>query len=40
MNISIKPKLTQWLWFIGLWLGGFLTLGAISYVIKIGFKFL
>lgn len=27
-------KKRQWLWFIGLWLTGFLTLGAISLVIR------
>ena len=31
-ELSVKKK--QWLWFVGLWLGGFLTLGIIAYAIK------
>ncbi len=27
-------KRHQWLWFIGLWLGGLLTVSAIGYLIK------
>lgn len=30
----INPKTRQWLWFIALWLGGFLTVGVISLIIK------
>ena len=29
-----SEKRKQWLWFIGLWLGGLLTVSAIGYVIK------
>ena len=31
---KLGPKQKQWLWFIGLWLAGFGTLGAISLVIR------
>jgi len=31
-NLSIKQK--QWLWFVGLWCGGLLTVSAIGYAIK------
>ncbi len=30
----VTEKQKQWLWFIGLWLAGFLTLGIISMAIK------
>jgi len=29
------PKLSQWLWFIGLWAGGVVTLALIGGAIKI-----
>jgi hypothetical protein len=29
-----RPRIRQWAWFIGLWLAGFFTLGAISLVIR------
>lgn len=34
--MTAKPtsKKKQWLWFIGLWLAGFCTVGAISLVIR------
>lgn len=35
MSRPISPKQKQWLWFIALWCGGFLTLLAISSVIKL-----
>jgi hypothetical protein len=28
------PRQKQWLWFIGLWLAGFATLGVVSLVIR------
>lgn len=31
---ATKSRLRQWAWFIGLWLAGFFTLGAISLVIR------
>lgn len=31
---KISAKKNQWLWFVGLWLAGFCTLGAISLVIR------
>lgn len=34
MKIMVTKRQRQWLWFIGLWLAGFLTLGAISLVIR------
>ena len=30
----INPKTRQWLWFVALWLGGFLTVGMMSLIIK------
>lgn len=34
MSTTDTNKLKQWGWFVLLWLGGFLTLGAISMIIK------
>ena len=33
-NQDKTDKRRQWLWFIGLWLGGLLTVSAIGYLIK------
>ncbi|HLF66170.1 MAG TPA: hypothetical protein VI522_00990 [Gammaproteobacteria bacterium] len=38
MWLQQHPKTRQWLWFIGLWLAGLLTVVALSYPIKILFK--
>ena len=47
MNICIKnlygwlekrPKAKEWLWFIGLWFGGLLTVMALTYPIKLLIK--
>ncbi len=37
MNLWLnkRPKLKQWLWFILLWLGGFLSVYTVAYLIKI-----
>ena len=29
-------QLKRWLWFVGLWLVGFLSLAAVGYAIKLG----
>lgn len=34
MTARPTSKKAQWLWFVGLWLAGFLTLGAISLIIR------
>lgn len=46
MNMGIKqvkclhfwlmrhPKLSQWLWFMGLWLSGLATVSMLAYLIK------
>jgi hypothetical protein len=34
MTSMVTSKRKQWAWFVGLWLAGFLTVGAISLVIK------
>lgn len=34
MNLSINEKARQWLWFGGLWLAGFLAMGALAAVIR------
>lgn len=34
MTATPTSKKKQWLWFVGLWLGGFLTLGAVSMGIR------
>lgn len=31
---DIKTRGRQWAWFIGLWLAGFFTVGALSLVIR------
>lgn len=33
-NTATDPKWKQWAWFVGLWLVGFCTVGAISLVIR------
>jgi hypothetical protein len=36
--LNAHPKTKQWLWFIGLWLFGLLSVSALSYPIKILIK--
>lgn len=33
MKLSIKQK--QWLWFVGLWLGGFMSVFILAKLIKL-----
>lgn len=32
--VNARPKLKQWLWFIGLWCMGLLAVSAMAYPIK------
>ena len=34
-----NPKLQQWLWFVGLWLGGLITVVTLTIPIKLLIKF-
>lgn len=34
MTAPLTEKKRQWLWFAGLWLAGFLTLGMLSLLIR------
>lgn len=34
-TLETHPKLRQWLWFIGLWCGGFLAMAALAAPIKL-----
>lgn len=36
---DLPSRKKQWLWFIGLWLGGLCAVLLLSAVIKIAFKF-
>lgn len=36
--INSRPKLQEWLWFIGLWLGGMISFLLMAYPIKLLIK--
>jgi hypothetical protein len=36
---DLPPRKKQWLWFLGLWLGGLLAVLLLSAAVKLLFKF-
>lgn len=37
-NLNPQRKISEWMWFFGLWLAGFGTLSLVAYAIKLLIK--